>query len=72
VASRLVAYRRRMPIATPIVINATAAPSQNTCVGSRNRAAVSSRTPQRIVPIWPGTPSWKAITWARRRDGTVL
>ena len=29
-------------------------------------AAVSSSTPDRIVPSWPGTPSWKAITCARR------
>ena len=31
-----------------------------------------SRTPDRIVPTWPGTPSLKARTWARRSVGTTL
>ena len=35
--------------------------------------APSSRTPDRIIPSWPGTPSMKARTWARRsrRDHVV-
>ena len=66
------AYRRRICQITSAQATATMTPIPKICAVLRNCAPRMSSRPDRIVPIWDGTPESNARTWARFSDGTVL